>query len=100
MFGSEPNVQVHPDGEPEPPFRFVFNDFNLIWLNQTPNIMLGSGSNIVHNVQNLTMASLKGNISCNIWAMLAAVRLAMLLKGINVSDLFYFIKGKFCTFFC
>jgi hypothetical protein len=26
MFGSEPNVQVHPDAEPEPPFRFMFDD--------------------------------------------------------------------------
>ena len=31
---------------------------SMIWLNQTLNIMLGSGSNIVHNVQNLTVASL------------------------------------------
>ena len=26
MFGSEPNVSVHPDPEPEPPFRFEFED--------------------------------------------------------------------------
>ena len=26
MFGSEPNVSVHPDPEPEPPFRFGFED--------------------------------------------------------------------------
>ena len=26
MFGSEPNVCVHSDPEPEPPFRFGFED--------------------------------------------------------------------------
>ena len=25
-FGSEPNVQVHSDTEPEPPLRFMFNN--------------------------------------------------------------------------
>ena len=25
MFGSEPHVRVHPDTEPEPPFRFRFS---------------------------------------------------------------------------
>src|ERR1700678_4709625 len=32
-----------------------------IWLNQTPNKMLGSCSNIVHNVRNRTTASLNSS---------------------------------------
>jgi hypothetical protein len=39
MFGSEPNVQVRSDPEPEPPFRFVFD--GLVEPNPEHNVRFG-----------------------------------------------------------
>ena len=39
MFGSEPNVRVHSEPEPEPPFRFVFDA--LVEPNPEHNVRFG-----------------------------------------------------------